>query len=164
MENITHFTENDFHDKSLNNFTGYVLMYTDWCKYCKDLKPVWKALHNMYPHGVASINCTTDNKGLIKKYSISGFPSILIFKDGKFQGMYESSRELETLSQNLKAVLALKSNVDNTAFKTGTSLTGTFLQKMLYFLLILLFALIFLSLLYLIYTAFKEECTKCKRV
>ncbi len=92
-------TENDFNGKDLKSQkSGYVLFFADWCGHCKQLKPIWEQLANTKTHYlVAAVDCTSGNKDLMSKFEITGFPTIYVFKNGKYAGDYDGGRSLEDL-------------------------------------------------------------------
>lgn len=58
-----------------------VMFYTDWCGYCKQLKPVWDQVERDYPELVTRVNA--DNRPeLARAFSIKGYPTILWASNG----------------------------------------------------------------------------------
>jgi protein disulfide-isomerase-like protein len=91
-----------------------VLFYADWCGHCKKLKPTWeKASKNASENGLTMININiggsdkdTDedkkkNEEISKKYNIDGYPTIILFKNGK-PVPYEGPRTEEGFMSALK--------------------------------------------------------------
>lgn len=80
-------------DKSL------VLFYASWCGHCKKLKPVWDKLaqnnENMIKINVG--DNTPQQKVLIEKYNVKGFPTMIKFENGKNMGVFEGRTEEEIL-------------------------------------------------------------------
>jgi protein disulfide-isomerase-like protein len=79
------------------------LFYADWCGHCKTLKPVWKEAAeeaNKDKKRMIMIDVggkTPDQQALIDKYEIDGFPTILIFQNGKpttYSGKRDTSKTL----------------------------------------------------------------------
>jgi protein disulfide-isomerase-like protein len=79
-----------------------VLFYADWCGYCKKIKPDWDEAAkevNKDEKKMLKVNCgegTVEDKELMEKYSIDGYPTIIIFEDGK-PTKYEGKRSKEDL-------------------------------------------------------------------
>ena len=96
--------EVDAHIK--NKDKTLVLFYADWCGHCKTIKPVWKE---------AAEKANTDSKRmvmidvggkkpeqqeLINKYKIDGFPTILVFQNGKPEP-YSGKRDVDAFLKEL---------------------------------------------------------------
>ena len=65
---------------------GKVLIdfYTDWCGYCKLVSPVLEELSTKYADlvTVAKVDAYAESE-IASRYGIEGFPTILLFEDGK---------------------------------------------------------------------------------
>ena len=65
-----------------------VLFYADWCGHCKTIKPVWDDAAteiNTDGNKMIKVNCgggTDHDKEIMEKYSIDGYPTIIVFEDG----------------------------------------------------------------------------------
>jgi len=65
-----------------------VLFYADWCGHCKTLKPIWDDAStqvNTDDKRMIKVNCgegSDADKKLMEKYSIDGYPTIILFVDG----------------------------------------------------------------------------------
>tara|TARA_A100001015_G_scaffold265668_1_gene314268 strand:+ start:78 stop:440 length:363 start_codon:yes stop_codon:yes gene_type:complete len=78
-----------------------VLFYADWCGYCKKIKPMWnktaeerKVDGKKDMHKVNVGDKTPEQQALMKKYNINGFPTIVMFENGKVKGvMNERTKE-----------------------------------------------------------------------
>lgn len=77
-----------------------VMFYADWCPHCKTLKPKWeKAASEMNTEKsvkMISINAgngTEEEKALMSKYSVEGYPTILVFENGEKKEEYKGERE-----------------------------------------------------------------------
>lgn len=89
----------------LNNKNGknMLLVYADWCGHCKSLKPIWAQASseiNKESQKMFMVNCGGDSdneKKIMKDYSIDGFPTILIFNNGKYVKNYSGERTKEGL-------------------------------------------------------------------
>ena len=75
--------------------------YAPWCGFCKKIMNTLDDLANKYSKdgsvGVCKVDATT-NKDFAEKYGIRGFPTILLFKNGKNAGTYQGERDTKSLS------------------------------------------------------------------
>jgi len=74
-----------------------VLFYADWCGHCKTLKPVWteaaeKSNGKMIQLDVGSKDGSQTE--ILDKYNIDGFPTILVFQNGKTE-IYKGPRTVD---------------------------------------------------------------------
>ena len=89
-------------DEQIKDGKKAVLFYADWCGHCKTLKPVWDEVAkdvNKKDKKMIKVNCgegTKHDKEIMEKYSIDGYPTIIIFEDGK-PTPYEGKRTKEAL-------------------------------------------------------------------
>ncbi len=79
-----------------------VLFYADWCGHCKKLKPEWNKAALEVNDGNKKVMIAVDVGGksdeqtaLASKYDVDGYPTIVIFQDGKPAGKYEGARSVE---------------------------------------------------------------------
>jgi protein disulfide-isomerase-like protein len=83
-----------------------VLFYADWCGHCKKIKPVWDEASSEIKHKnkkMLKVNCgagTDEDKEIMKKYNIDGYPTIILFKDGQ-PTHYEGPRNKDALIKAL---------------------------------------------------------------
>ena len=84
-----------------------VLFYADWCGHCKTIKPAWKEAAeeaNKDKTRMVMIDVggkSADQQALIDKYQIDGFPTIMIFQNGKPEP-YSGKRDAEAFLKSLK--------------------------------------------------------------
>ena len=89
-------------DEEIAEGKKVVLFYADWCGHCKDLKPVWDETAkevNAKEKKMIKVNCgegTKDDKKIMEKYDVDGYPTIIIFEDGK-PTKYDGKRTKEDL-------------------------------------------------------------------
>ena len=92
-----------------------MFFYVDWCPHCKTAKPDWEELKSEYENKTINgyhvkfteINCTEESdeiEKLINKYSIEGYPTIKLLKDGQIIE-YDAKPSKDTLIQFLNSVL-----------------------------------------------------------
>ncbi len=63
----------------------------DWCPHCKKAKPEWEKFSSYYDNKEIgfykiipeSVDCTDGENPLIQEYSIDGYPTVILVKDGK---------------------------------------------------------------------------------
>jgi len=71
-----------------------VLFYADWCGHCKKLKPDWDEVASQVgDEKMIKVNVgdgTEEQKKTMSEYGIQGFPTIIIFENGKPNGSFES--------------------------------------------------------------------------
>lgn len=85
-----------------------VLFYADWCGHCKKLKPTWDETAeevNKNGNKMLKVNCgkkSEEEEEIMKKYNIEGYPTILVFKNGKPTD-YEGDRTSEAFKEELNA-------------------------------------------------------------
>jgi thiol-disulfide isomerase/thioredoxin len=92
-----------------------LLFYVDWCPHCKTAKPAWDEIKTQYENKTINgykvifteINCTEETaevEEMMNKYSIEGFPTIKLLKDGQIVE-YDAKPTKSTLDQFLNTVL-----------------------------------------------------------
>ena len=113
---------NNQQEMDMANYNGRVsdvkvMFFTaDWCPHCKKAKPEWERIKEEYnEHSIngytvyfRTINCTDENdveiKDLQNKYTIDGYPTIKLLKDGEVIS-YDAKPDFETLQKFLQTVL-----------------------------------------------------------
>jgi len=87
-----------------------VLFYADWCGHCQRLEPIWEEASKMSKGRMiqrdvgskeAKGETAAENQALMDKYKIDGFPTILVFQNGK-SVPYEGPRTVEAFLEKLK--------------------------------------------------------------
>lgn len=87
------------------------LFYADWCGHCKKIKPVWDEVSKEVNEGEATgvkmikVNCSNPaeneaQKAVMEKYNIQGYPTILVFENGK-HSEYSGERTAEAFKKEL---------------------------------------------------------------
>lgn len=107
------------HDMSGNNGNGstaeLLFFYADWCPHCKTAKPVWEDLKKEYDNEningynimFTDVNCSTESEQtskLMDKYSVEGFPTIKLLKNGEIIE-FDAKPTKDNLNQFLQTVL-----------------------------------------------------------
>lgn len=96
FENINQLDDNDFDKKGnikeYNKDVVTVMFYTNWCPHCTNAKPIFSkiATRGKLTGDFFTVDCE-ENKTILKKLSIDGFPTFCQFKDGELWRKYEGS-------------------------------------------------------------------------
>merc|ERR1712217_69451 len=113
-----------------------VEFYAPWCGHCKMLKPEYvkaaKELTPGIPVGACDLS-VEENAPLAQKYQIQGFPTIVIFTDGK-EERYEGERNAKALVEACRSklpntVINLKGKKTMKAFKKEKGLHAVLVHK-----------------------------------
>jgi protein disulfide isomerase family A protein 3 len=84
----------------IKNGTYLVLLYTETCGYCKQLKPEWDKAAEKADGKMIAVNCTQQTpevKALLTKTNTTSFPRMMLFKNGELSEDYEGPRKEEDL-------------------------------------------------------------------
>jgi len=102
--NVIVLTSDNFeHDTqaSTGGTTGdwFVEFYAPWCRHCQDLAPIWEELAESLKGqvNVAKVD-VTENSDLAKQFGIGGYPTLIMFHDGKMY-KYAGARTLEAMKK-----------------------------------------------------------------
>ncbi|KAG0601942.1 hypothetical protein M758_11G149800 [Ceratodon purpureus] len=79
----------------------FVMFYAPWCPHCQRLHPIWTQLAGVlskkgYNVQLAIVDATKHSR-LADKYEVPGFPTLIMFKDGKPVGRHRGARDIDTL-------------------------------------------------------------------
>ena len=98
---ITELNTKNF-EKEISNGLKLVEFFTTWCGYCKKQKPELEKMDKIWI-GLVDADEFAD---IAKTYKITGFPTFLVFKDGKeverFSGFRTKEEIMERLIKHLK--------------------------------------------------------------
>jgi len=93
----------DNFESETNNGLKLVDFYTTWCKYCKQEDEILKELSDN-GFWIGKLDCDKESQ-IAKRYGIVGFPSFILFKEGKllaqFSGYHTKSQLLNKLTSYL---------------------------------------------------------------
>merc|ERR1712205_126976 len=105
-EGAVELTDRTF-SRTKDGSTWFVKMYAPWCGHCKKLAPAWDELANkVKPQNinVAKVDCTA-YKSLCSSLGVSGYPTLLTFKDGAPVGSkYQGNRDVDSLAAHITSV------------------------------------------------------------
>jgi thiol-disulfide isomerase/thioredoxin len=98
-----------------SNKAELLFFYADWCPHCKAAKPIWNDLKSEYENKTINgyqiiftdVDCseeTVEVEKLMNQYSIEGYPTIKLIKDGQIIE-YDAKPSRETLTKFLNTVL-----------------------------------------------------------
>ena len=94
-----------------------VLLYADWCGYCKKVHPDWmkaakESNGKMLQRNVGNNEPATkeehdENDAIMEKYKVNAFPTILVFQNGKAVP-YNGKNTVEDFLEEVKVVNEVK--------------------------------------------------------
>lgn len=105
------------HVKSGDNF---VMFYAPWCGHCKQLKPTWEQLAKkpgVKGVQISKVDCTA-SEATCKEYNVSGYPTLLYFRNGKMIDTFSGDKSIDGMKSYLKK--KKKDKGVKTEPKTGT--------------------------------------------
>jgi thiol-disulfide isomerase/thioredoxin len=98
-----------------SNKAELLFFYADWCPHCKAAKPIWNDIKSEYENKTINgyqvvfteVDCseeTAEVEKLMNQYSVEGYPTIKLIKDGQVIE-YDAKPSKETLTKFLNTVL-----------------------------------------------------------
>lgn len=96
--------DKDNFDQEIKEGTVFVKFFAPWCGHCKRMAPTWEQLAASYEDNAAvkigHVDCTADdnqNRAICDSQGVNGFPTLIVYKDGKKIEEYSGKRDLSAL-------------------------------------------------------------------
>nr|CAH0100437.1 unnamed protein product [Daphnia galeata] len=107
-DSVVDLVDDDFDSKLASFETALVMFYAPWCGHCKRLKPEFEKAASMLksndpPITLAKVDCTEGGKSTCNRFSVQGYPTIKIFKNGEVSSDYNGPRESAGIAKFMRA-------------------------------------------------------------
>merc|ERR1712170_225999 len=107
-EDTVELTDSSFDGELEEIDTALVMFYAPWCGHCKRLKPEFEKAASVLkandpPITLAKVDCTQGGQDTCGRFSVSGYPTIKIFRNGELSQDYSGPREAAGIIKYMKA-------------------------------------------------------------
>ncbi|XP_026319359.1 protein disulfide-isomerase A3 [Hyposmocoma kahamanoa] len=107
-EDVLELSDSDFASTLAQHDTALVMFYAPWCGHCKRLKPEYALAAGILrdddpPVALAKVDCTEAGKSTCEKFSVSGYPTLKIFRKGELSTDYNGPRESNGIVKYMRA-------------------------------------------------------------
>ncbi|GME68429.1 unnamed protein product [[Candida] boidinii] len=115
-----------------------VKFYAKWCSHCKDMEPEYDALSNSLESekDIDIVQIDVDiHKSIGKKYGISSYPTLKLFKAGEKENPidFKGERKSDSMYNFLKSHLNFKESTKNKKISKLVQLNDNTLEKYVYY-------------------------------
>ncbi|XP_059620059.1 protein disulfide-isomerase A3 [Phlebotomus argentipes] len=105
---VLELSDDDFSTRVAEVETTLVMFYAPWCGHCKRLKPEYAKAAELLrdddpPIALAKIDCTEAGKETCGKFSVQGYPTLKIFRNGEVSQEYNGPREAAGIVKYMRA-------------------------------------------------------------
>ncbi|EFA03047.1 protein disulfide-isomerase A3 [Tribolium castaneum] len=102
------YNDRNFDTKMNEHEVALVLFYAPWCNHCIQFLPKFadaakQSEESSRPIAFVMVDCENDGKQTCEKFGVSSFPTLKIFRNGKFLKAYEGPREAPAIAKYMKA-------------------------------------------------------------
>jgi len=105
---VLELTDDNFSATLAQQQTTLVMFYAPWCGHCKRLKPEYAKAAEIVkdddpPITLAKVDCTEAGKETCNKFSVSGYPTLKIFRGDEMSQEYNGPREAAGIVKYMRA-------------------------------------------------------------